>query len=98
MHKSTSLRRRRFGLFALLGTSGAALVPAAALIAGVSPAQAASFASQPDTQVAVFMVPLTLLVLALIFEVARYVWRGSPPAQPPRPPRPTHWTSAGQAG
>ncbi|MHA6297452.1 hypothetical protein [Devosia sp. CAU 1758] len=77
---------------ALAGALGSALVAAGALIAGVSPAQAANFASQPDTQVAVFMVPLTLLLLVLLFEVARFVWRGSVPARAPLPtPRPTNW-------
>lgn len=74
------------GLLAGVAASGA-------LIAGVSPAQAANFASQPDTQVAVFMVPLTLLVLILLFEVARFVWRGTLPAQNPvRAPRRTNWS------
>ncbi|ODT70060.1 MAG: hypothetical protein ABS75_14610 [Pelagibacterium sp. SCN 63-23] len=93
MHTSSSPRRRKFGLVAVLGTLAIGLGSAAALIAGVSPAQAANFANQPDTQVAVFMVPLTLLVLVLLFEVARFVWRGTLPAQAPaRPARPTNWS------
>lgn len=92
MHESTSPRRKGVKLLALFGTLGAGLVSAGALIASVSPAQAASIASQPDTQVAVFMVPLTLLVLVLMFEVARFAWRGKLPAEAPaRRSRPTDW-------
>ncbi|ODT68361.1 MAG: hypothetical protein ABS75_20815 [Pelagibacterium sp. SCN 63-23] len=64
-----------------------------ALIAGVTPARAANIASQPDTQVAVFMVPLTLLVLALLFEAARFARRGKLPAQiADSPARPLRWS------
>lgn len=92
MHSSTSPRRKSFRLLALLGLLGAVLAPVIALAVGVTPAQAANFASQPDTQVAVFMVPLTLLVLVLLFEVARFVRRGTLPAHAPTPaPRPTDW-------
>ncbi|SMQ70355.1 hypothetical protein SAMN06295905_1890 [Devosia lucknowensis] len=90
MQISTSPKRKSFRLLALVGTLGVVTVSAGALLASVSPAQAANFASQPDTQVAVFMVPLTLLVLVLLFEVGRFVWRGTLPAQVPsrasRPP------------
>ena len=56
---------------------------AAALIAGVTPASAASLAQKVDTQVAVFMVPLTILVLAILFEVARIALRGNIPVEAP---------------
>lgn len=79
MHKSTSPRRKSFKWLAVFGTFGVALGSALALIAGVSPAQAANIASQADTQVAVFMVPLTLLVLVMLFEAARFVRRGMLP-------------------
>ncbi|KKB13251.1 hypothetical protein VE25_02930 [Devosia geojensis] len=61
----------------------------AALAAGVTPAKAATFVHRPDAQVLVFMAPLTLLLLAMLFEVARIVLRGALPAQAPtrRPPR-----------
>jgi len=91
MHISTSPRRRKVGLIALFGLLVAALVPVA-LIAGVSPARAANIASQADTQVAVFMVPLTLLLLAMLFEAARFVRRGALPAQiADLPARPLRW-------
>jgi cytochrome b561 len=83
---------------AVLGSLGATAVAASALVAGVTPAQAANFANQPDTQIAVFMVPLTLLVLVLLFEVARFAWRGTLPAQAPTPaPRPTNWAQKRKA-
>ena len=91
MHISASPRRKKFGLIVLFGI----LVLAAAsvaLFAGVTPARAANIASQPDTQVAVFMVPLTLLVLALLFEAARFARRGTLPARlADRPARPLRW-------
>lgn len=93
MHKSTSPRRKSFTLLALLGTFTLALGAGGALIAGVSPAQAADIATQADTQVAVFMVPLTLLVLILLFEVARFVRRDAIPAETKqRRQRPTDWS------
>jgi hypothetical protein len=55
----------------------------AGLIAGVTPATAANLAQQPDTQIAVFMVPLTILVLAVLFEVTKMVLRGNVPAELP---------------
>ena len=52
-------------------------------MAGVSPATAATIVHQPDAQVAVFMVPLTILVLAILFETARVVLRGNLPVEAP---------------
>ncbi len=57
----------------------------AGVMAGVTPATAATLAQQPDAQIAVFMVPLTLLVLAMMFEVTRMVLRGNVPAELPAP-------------
>lgn len=99
MHKSASSRRKGFGLAAAFAASVAGLGALAALLAGVTPAMAADLASQPDTQVAIFMVPLTLLVLVLLFEAARYVWRGKLPATAPRGrPRRTNWAPGPRAG
>ncbi|MBB4051811.1 hypothetical protein GGR20_001453 [Devosia subaequoris] len=96
MHKSTSPRRKSFRFLAVFGAIGSAL-SAAVLIMGVTPARAASFAAQPDTQIAVFMVPLTLLVLALLFEVARFAWRAPLPAQAPaRIRRRPDWSTPGE--
>jgi len=89
MHTSTSKQRKGFRLAAIASSTIVAVGVAGALALGVTPAEAASFAQDPDTQVAVFMVPLTLLVLAMLFEVARIAFRGALPAEPPirRPPR-----------
>lgn len=91
MHSSTSPRRKRFKLLAALGTCTALFGAVAALAASISPARAANIASQADTQVAVFMVPLTLLVLIMLIEAVRFVRRGALPAKvivrkPHRPP------------
>jgi hypothetical protein len=89
MHKSTSTKRKSFRLYAIASTALVAIGSAAALIAGVSPATAANLATQPDTQVAVFMVPLTILVIAILFEVSRIALRGALPTEAParRPAR-----------
>jgi hypothetical protein len=73
---------------------------AAALAAGVTPATAANLASQPDTQIAVFMVPLTILVVAVLYEVARIVLRGKLPeeAAPPRRRPLRHWSPVQREG
>ncbi|MGB3339429.1 MAG: hypothetical protein WBA73_19810 [Devosia sp.] len=84
MHKSTSTRRKSFRLYAIASTAIVALGSVSALIVGVTPATAANLASQPDTQIAVFMVPLTILVIAILFEVARVALRGALPADAPR--------------
>lgn len=66
-----------------MSTGLVGLGTAAALVAGVTPASAASLAHKVDTQIAVFMIPLTLLVLAILFEVARIALRGNIPVEAP---------------
>ena len=83
MHKSTSPKRKSFRLYAIASTAILAFGSMAALIAGVTPATAANLASQPDTQIAVFMVPLTILLIAILFEAARIALRGALPAEAP---------------
>ncbi len=83
MHTSSSAKRKKFTPYAI-ATSALLLAGAAAgLVAGVTPATAARLAQQPDTQIAVFMIPLTLLVLAVMFEVTRMVLHGAVPAELP---------------
>lgn len=100
MHKSTSPRRKSFKPYAVasaaLGISGVV----GALVAGVTPAAAANLANQPDTQIAVFMVPLTLLLLVMLFEVARFAMRGPLPSEAParRRQSPEHWSPAQREG
>ena len=85
MHKSTSTRRKKVRLYAIASAALLGLVSTASLIAGVTLAAAASLASQPDTQIAVFMVPLTILVIAILVEATRIALRGAMPAQAPLP-------------
>jgi len=80
MHKSSS-PRFRFRLYTALSGLVASAGAAAALFAGVTPATAANLASQPDTQIAVFMVPLTMLMVAILIEVSRFALRGPLPAE-----------------
>jgi len=92
MHKSASPRGKKVGLLALAGTALLGLVSGFAFLAGITPAMAATLASRTDTQVAVFMIPLALLLLTLLYQVARLAWRGTVPAPTPAPrPRRLHW-------
>ncbi len=99
MQEVTSPKRKSFSPYAVVTTAlimGGAL---AAILAGVSPANAASLVDNPDTQIMVFMVPLTLLVLAMLFEVARFASRGVLPAEAPaqRPLR-RYWPTSQREG
>lgn len=99
MHKSTSPKRKSFRLYAIVSTAIVAAGSVAALMAGVSPATAANLATQPDTQIAVFMVPLTILVIAILVEVARIAFRGALPAEAPvRRPARLHWSPGQNEG
>lgn len=95
MQKSTSTKPKTFKLLALASTAVLALGAIGAVLAGVTPANAASLAHQVDTQIAVFMVPLTILVLMMLFEVTRIVVRGTLPVEAPvrRSPR-AYWSPA----
>jgi asparagine N-glycosylation enzyme membrane subunit Stt3 len=94
MHKTTTPRRKTFRRYAIASTALLATGAMGALMAGVTPATAANLATQPDTQIAVFMVPLTILVLAMLFEAARFALRGPMPAKAPlRQPAPRPWSS-----
>ncbi|HTN63820.1 MAG TPA: hypothetical protein VL147_20075 [Devosia sp.] len=92
MHKSSSSKRKRVRLYALATTTLVGLGAAAALVAGITPATAANLAQNTDTQIAVFMVPLTLLVLAVLYEAVRISMRGTLPVEPtPRRPSRLDW-------
>jgi hypothetical protein len=93
MQLSTSFGRKSFrrgiafaAVLAFLGAVGAALT------FGAGPRIAAEFAAQPDTQIAVFMVPVTILIAAMMFEVGKFVWRGRIPAET-KPSRRLHWSA-----
>lgn len=83
MHLSSSPRWKIFRPATVLGALAAVAGAGIALLAGLSPARAANLVRQPDMQVAVFIVPLALLIAVLLFEVARFVWRGKLPAETP---------------
>lgn len=60
---------------------------------GLAPVSATRLARSPDTQIAVFMVPLTILVMAILVEAVRIVFRGNLPAEAPlRPSRRLSWS------
>ncbi|MBS3847761.1 hypothetical protein PSC71_18415 [Devosia sp. J2-20] len=99
MQKATSPKLKSFSLYAIVSAAMIAGGTLAAVLAGVSPANAASLATQPDTQVMVFMIPLTLLVLAMLFEVARFALRGTLPAHAPaRKPVRRYWSPGHNEG
>lgn len=92
MHHTTSPHRKGLKLKLAAASTLALLGGTAAAFLTGAPAFAADLAAQPDTQVAVFMVPVTLLVLTMMFEVGRFVWRNRIPVSPSPPPRRrTHW-------
>lgn len=94
MHKSTSPKRKSFKRLAIATTALVSIGAVSALAVSVTPAMAANLASQPDTQIAVFMVPLTILVLAVLFEVTRFALRGNLPVEAPSRRRAlSHWSS-----
>ena len=97
MHTSTSRRRKSFGLYALASAALVGLGAVAALMAGITPAAATNIAAQADTQVAVFMVPLTILVVAILFEATRIVVRGTLPVEAATKPGPRISWPSGQA-
>lgn len=98
MHKSTSPRRKSFRRVAIVSTALLSVGTVAALMAGVTPATAANLAAQPDAQIAVFMVPLTILVVAVLYEVTRIALRGTLPEEPTPRRRPLRHWSPGPAG
>ena len=77
MQEVTSPKRRSFSLYAIVSGALVAVGAIVGVLASVAPASAASIATNPDAQVMVFMVPLTLLVLVLMFEVARFALRST---------------------
>jgi len=96
MQTSTSPRRKSLGFKVALASGLATLATVTgAFLAGVTPALAADLAAQPDAQVAAFMVPLTLLILALLFEVGRFTMRNHIPVSSAPPRRRRSYWSAG---
>lgn len=83
MQKATSPKRKSFSLYAVVSAAFVTLGAGGAMLAGISPANAAAATTTPEAQIMVFMIPLTLLVLALMFEVARFALRDTLPAHAP---------------
>ncbi|WDR05141.1 hypothetical protein PSQ90_12685 [Devosia rhodophyticola] len=96
MHKSTSGQRKSFKLYAIASSALVVCGAVMALLVGVTPASAASLARTIDPQIAAFMVPLTMLVFAILFEVARISWRGAIPKQAPAPRNVRQYWKPGQ--
>lgn len=98
MQKSTSPKRKNTRVLTLAGLSLLSLAAFAAVTAsGVTPAQAANLAQQVDTQIAVFLVPVAILMAVMLFEAVRFVLAGPLPARvttPKRPARRTNWADS----
>lgn len=93
MHVSSARRPFRVRFFLVAGLAFLAAAGIAGFALTSAPARLAQLAHEPDTQIAVFMVPLTLLVLAMLVEATRVVLRGKLPAQAPARRRRSHWAA-----
>ena len=93
MHVSSAKRPFRVRFFLLAGLALVAVAGIAGLALGLAPVRLEQLAHEPDAQIAVFMVPLTLLVLAVLVEATRIVWQGKLPAPAPARRRRSHWAA-----
>ncbi|MBJ6986764.1 hypothetical protein [Devosia sp. MC521] len=95
MQKSASPKSKNRRVFTLAGISLLSLAAIAAVtVSGVSPA---NLAQQADTQIAVFLIPVALLMAVMLYEAARFVMAGPLPARvtaPKRPARRTNWADS----
>jgi len=93
MPRTTLSRSKSFIACYALAAAVVALTSGAAIYASISPSGAASLIGGIDTQVALFLVPLAVLMFAIIAEVLHATLRGVTPARIDRPARPIrHWT------
>lgn len=81
MHKSTQTRPRGVTLFYVIALAFVAVTCALAVIADVMPSLAIPMIEGVDTQIAVFVVPLAMLMFAIIAEVVHSSFSGSFPAK-----------------
>jgi len=94
MQTTTSPKRKSFSRKAAIATGLTTLLGGGiAALTGAVPAVAAEIATQPDAQIAVFMVPVTLLMAVMLFEVGRFAWRNRIPNSTPARRRQTNWSS-----
>lgn len=96
MHKSTSERRNSFKRHAVANVAIGGLGVLGTVLVGSMPASAAEGPIPFDGRVAVFMVPLTMLIFAMLFEVARVAWRGPLPEQAPERRTASRYWQAGR--
>jgi len=93
MHVSSARRPFRVRFFLVAALALVAVAAIAGLALALAPASLGQLVHEPDAQVAVFMVPLTLLVLAMLVEATRIVWQGKLPAPAPARRRRSHWAA-----
>jgi len=97
LSSTTPAKPKSFNLFYLLSLIAVALTSALTIYASIAPQNAVALTRGFDTRVAVFMVPLGLLMLATIGEVVRVSLRGSLPGDDQLPARSLRWQDGNEA-
>jgi FtsH-binding integral membrane protein len=93
MQSTTPSRPKSFIAYYAVALALVALTSGAAVFANMAPQSAASLTRHIDTQVALFLVPLAVLMFAIIAEVLYVTFRGVTPAVAKKPVRSIrHWT------
>ncbi len=77
MHKSTSAKRKSFRFIAIASVLSGAVGVLVGIVLTIADGPVLGLVPQ----IAVFMVPLTILVFAILFEVARLAWSNLLPEQ-----------------
>ena len=91
-------RSKGFNIYYAVCAILVALTSGVAIFATVAPASAATLTGGVDTQLAVFLVPLALLMIAIIAEVLRITLHGAAPEPQPAPRRILTWTPGRREG
>jgi hypothetical protein len=93
MQNSMPSRPKSFTAYYAIALALVALTSGAAVFANMAPERAASLTGRIDTQVALFLVPLAVLMFAVIVEVLYATFKGVTPAMAQKPVRSIrHWT------
>lgn len=79
--QSTSRKPISFKAYAVVSALLAAAGAAVTVFASVAPAAAASLTQSSDAQIAVFLVPLAVLMATVVFEVIRFALRHGLPQE-----------------